>query len=403
MPADIQDVKQVAEELGAKFDEFKQKNDKRVEALEAEKGKLVEQVETLNEKLGQLDDMKSALEKELAGMKRPDGTGTKVASEHKAAFMHFVRKGIDTGLGELQAKALQIGVDADGGYAVPEELDRNIIELLRDESPMRQVCNQITVGTPDYKRLVNLGGAGSGWVGETDPRPETSTPTLAQINAFMGELYANPQATQTSLDDMFFDAEGWLNSEAGREFSEKEGAAFLLGDGVNKPKGLFAYPFAVAGDKTRPYGTLQRLVSGTAAAFSGDNLIDLVHAVKAGYRRAGTWMMNNLTFAYVRKLKDSEGNYLWRPGLEVGQPSILLGYGITENEDMPDIAADANALAFGDFKRAYTIVDRIGTRVLRDPYTNKPYVGFYTTKRVGGMLVDSQAVKVLTLSAAPAP
>ncbi|ANA71868.1 TPA: phage major capsid protein [Pseudomonas aeruginosa] len=400
MPADIQDVKQVAEELGAKFDEFKQKNDKRVEALEAEKGKLVEQVETLNEKLGQLDDMKSALEKELAGMKRPDGTGTKAASEHKAAFMQFVRKGIDTGLGELQAKALQIGVDADGGYAVPEELDRNIIELLRDESPMRQVCNQITVGTPDYKRLVNLGGAGSGWVGETAPRPETSTPTLAQINAVMGELYANPQATQTSLDDMFFDAEGWLNSEVGREFSEKEGSAFLLGDGVNKPKGLLAYPFAVAGDKTRPYGTLQRLVSGNAGALNGDNLIDLVQAVKAGYRRAGVWMMNNLTVAYVRKLKDSEGNYLWRPGLEVGQPSSLLGYGITENEDMPDIAADANALAFGDFKRAYTIVDRIGTRVLRDPYTNKPYVGFYTTKRVGGMLVDSQAVKVLTLSAA---
>ncbi len=400
MPADIQDVKQVAEELGAKFDEFKQKNDKRVEALEAEKGKLVEQVETLNEKLGQLDDMKSALEKELAGMKRPDGTGTKAASEHKAAFMQFVRKGIDTGLGELQAKALQIGVDADGGYAVPEELDRNIIELLRDESPMRQVCNQIFVGTPDYKRLANLGGAGSGWVGETAPRPETSTPTLAQISAVMGELYANPQATQTSLDDMFFDVEGWLNSEVGREFSEKEGAAFLLGDGANKPKGLLAYPFAVAGDKTRPYGTLQRLVSGNAGAFSGDNLIDLVQAVKAGYRRAGTWMMNNLTVAYVRKLKDSEGNYLWRPGLEVGQPSSLLGYGITENEDMPDIAADANALAFGDFKRAYTIVDRIGTRVLRDPYTNKPYVGFYTTKRVGGMLVDSQAVKVLTLSAA---
>lgn len=403
MPADIQDVKQVAEELGAKFDEFKQKNDKRVEALEAEKGKLVEQVETLNEKLGQLDDMKSALEKELAGMKRPDGTGTKAASEHKAAFMQFVRKGIDTGLGELQAKALQIGVDADGGYAVPEELDRNIIELLRDESPMRQVCNQIFVGTPDYKRLANLGGAGSGWVGETAPRPETSTPTLAQISAVMGELYANPQATQTSLDDMFFDVEGWLNSEVGREFSEKEGAAFLLGDGANKPKGLLAYPFAVAGDKTRPYGTLQRLVSGNAGAFSGDDLIDLVQAVKAGYRRAGTWMMNNLTVAYVRKLKDSEGNYLWRPGLEVGQPSSLLGYGITENEDMPDIAADANALAFGDFKRAYTIVDRIGTRVLRDPYTNKPYVGFYTTKRVGGMLVDSQAVKVLTLSAAPAP
>ncbi|SDI07091.1 phage major capsid protein [Pseudomonas panipatensis] len=400
MPADIQDVKQVAEELGAKFEEFKQKNDKRVDSLEAEKGKLVEQVEGLNEKLGALDELKSALEKEIAGLKRPDGTGTKAANEHKTAFMQFVRKGVDTGLGELQAKALQIGVEADGGYAVPEELDRAIIELLRDESPMRQVCNQITVGTPDYKRLVNLGGAGAGWVGETAPRPETGTPALAQINAFMGEIYANPQATQTSLDDMFFDAEGWLNSEVGREFSEMEGSAFLLGNGTNKPKGVLAYPLAVTGDKTRPYGTLQKLISGTAGAFNGDKLIDLVHALKAGYRSSATWMMNNLSVAYVRKLKDSDGNYLWRPGLEVGQPSSLIGYGITENEDMPDIAADANALMFGDFKRGYTIVDRIGTRVLRDPYTNKPYVGFYTTKRVGGMLVDSQAIKVLTLSAA---
>jgi HK97 family phage major capsid protein len=400
MPADIQDVKQVAEELGAKFEEFKQKNDKRVDSLEAEKGKLVEQVEGLNEKLGALDELKSALEKEIAGLKRPDGTGTKAANEHKTAFMQFVRKGVDTGLGELQAKALQIGVEADGGYAVPEELDRAIIELLRDESPMRQVCNQITVGTPDYKRLVNLGGAGAGWVGETAPRPETGTPALAQINAFMGEIYANPQATQTSLDDMFFDAEGWLNSEVGREFSEMEGSAFLLGNGTNKPKGVLAYPLAVTGDKTRPYGTLQKLISGTAGAFNGDKLIDLVHALKAGYRSSATWMMNNLSVAYVRKLKDSDGNYLWRPGLEVGQPSSLIGYGIPENEDMPDIAADANALMFGDFKRGYTIVDRIGTRVLRDPYTNKPYVGFYTTKRVGGMLVDSQAIKVLTLSAA---
>lgn len=399
MPADIQDVKQVAEELGAKFTEFKEKNDKRVDALEAEKGKLVEQVEGLNEKLGALDELKGALEKELAGLKRPDGTGTKAANEHKAAFMQFVRKGVDTGLGELQAKALQIGVDADGGYAVPEELDRNIIELLRDESPMRQVCNQITVGTPDYKRLVSLGGAGAGWVGETAPRPTTGTPTLAQINAFMGELYANPQATQTSLDDMFFDAEGWLNGEVAREFSEMEGNAFLLGDGTNKPKGLLAYPLAATSDKTRPYGTLQKLISASAGAFTGDKLIDLVHALKAGYRSNATWMMNNLSVAYARKLKDSEGNYLWRPGLEAGQASSLLGYGITENEDMPDIAADANALMFGDFKRGYTIVDRIGTRVLRDPYTNKPYVGFYTTKRVGGMLVDSQAIKVLTLSA----
>lgn len=400
MAVEIKDVQDVAEALGKKFDEFKEKNDKRIEGLEAEKGKLSGQVDTLNEKLGELDELKSNLEKELLALKRPDGTGTKEASEHKTAFLQFVRKGIDTGLGDLQAKALQIGTEADGGYAVPEEMDRNIIQLLRDTSPMRQVCNQITVGSPDYKRLVGLGGAGSGWVGETDPRPATGTPTLGQISAFMGEIYSNPQATQTSLDDIFFNAETWLNEEVAREFSEKEGNAFLLGNGTNKPKGLLAYPLLTTADDVRAFGSLQKLISGSAGAFNGDKLIDLIHSLKAGYRANGKFMMGNLTVAYARKLKDSDGNYLWRPGLEAGAPSSLLGYGIVENEDMPDVAVDANAIAFGDFKRAYTIVDRIGTRVLRDPYTNKPYVGFYTTKRVGGMLVDSQAVKVLTLSAA---
>nr|WP_314490900.1 phage major capsid protein [uncultured Pseudomonas sp.] len=400
MAVDKKDIEDVAEALGKKFDEFKKTNDKRIDGLEEEKGKLSGQVDTLNEKLSELDELKSSLEKELIALKRPDGTGTKAASEHKTAFMQFVRKGVEAGLGDLQAKALQIGVESDGGFAVPEELDRSIIELLRDTSPMRQVCNQITVGTPDYKRLVNLGGNGAGWVGETAARPATNTPTLGNISAFMGEIYANPQATQTSLDDMFFDAEGWLSSEVGRDFSEKEGNAFLLGDGINKPKGLLAYPLLTTADDVRAFGSLQKLITGTAGTVTGDNLIDLIHALKAGYRANGTWMMGNLTVAYVRKLKDSEGNYLWRPGLEAGAPSVLLGYGITENEDMPDVAADANAIAFGDFKRAYTVVDRIGTRVLRDPYTNKPYVGFYTTKRVGGMLVDSQAVKILTLSAA---
>lgn len=399
MAVEKKDIEDVAEALGKKFDEFKKTNDKRIDGLEEEKGKLSGQVDTLNEKLSELDELKSSLEKELIALKRPDGTGTKAASEHKTAFMQFVRKGIETGLGELQAKALQVGVESDGGFAVPEELDRSIIELLRDTSPMRQVCNQITVGSPDYKRLVNLGGHGSGWVGETDPRPATNTPKLGNISAFMGELYANPQATQTSLDDIFFNAEEWLNSEVARDFSEKEGNAFLKGDGVNKPKGLLAYGLDLKGDDERAFGVLQKLITGAAGKITGDNLIDLIHALKAGYRANGTWMMGNLTVAYVRKLKDSEGNYLWRPGLEAGAPSVLLGYGITENEDMPDVAADANAIAFGDFKRAYTVVDRIGTRVLRDPYTNKPFVGFYTTKRVGGMLVDSQAVKILTLSA----
>lgn len=399
MAVEKKDIDDVAEALGKKFDEFKATNDKRLDAIEAEKAKLGETTEGLNAKLTELDQLKADLEASLKAQNRPDRPGgSKDVSEHKAAFQNFIRKGREEGLRELEQKALQTTVDADGGYAVPEDLDRTILELLRDESPMRQVCSQITVSTPDYKKLVNLGGAGSGWVGETAARPATGTPTLAQIAAIMGEIYANPQATQTSLDDLFFDAEGWLNAEVAREFAEQEGAAFLSGDGTNKPKGLLAYAMATTGDAARPFGTLQKIHSGTAGDFVADDLVKLVYTLKKGYRMGASWMLPMLTLFKVRTMKDTEGNYIWRPGIEAGEPSTLLGYGIVENEDMPAVAADANAVLFGNFARTYTIVDRIGTRVLRDPYTNKPNVGFYTTKRVGGMLTDSQATKVLTLS-----
>ena len=280
MAVELKDVQDVAEAIGKKFDEFKVINDKRIDGLVEEKGKLSAQVETLNGKLSELAELKSSLEQELLALKRPGGGGnTKAAAEHKSAFMNFVRKGKDDGLAELQQKALQTTVDSDGGFAVPEELDRTILELLRNVSPMRQVCGQMTISTSDYKKLVNLGGAGSGWVGEVADRPETGTPTLAQIAAVMGEIYANPQATQTSLDDMFFDAEAWLNGEVATEFSEKEGSAFLLGDGTNKPKGLLAYAMDLASDKTRAFGKLQNVKSGTAGDFDADDLIKLLYTL----------------------------------------------------------------------------------------------------------------------------
>ncbi len=396
------DVNEVAEELGKKFDEFKEKHNKELEGIKSEKTKLSADVDKLNEKLGELDKLKGALEEEIKQAKRPAGNGSKSKDvlAHEKAFTDFLRKGSVDGLADLQQKALQTTVDADGGYAVPEELDRNVVELLRNESPMRRVCNQITVGTPDYKRLVNLGGAGSGWVDEDDARPATGTPTLANVSAFMGELYANPQATQTSLDDIFFNAEAWLTGEVATTFAASEGNAFLLGNGVKKPKGILSSPLALTDDKVRAFGTIQNIFSGADGVFTGDNLIDVVQSLKKGYRQNAQWMMNGLTVGKARKLKDSDGNYLWQPGLQAGQASTLIGYLIEENEDVADAGADSNSILFGDFKRTYTIVDRIGTRMLRDPYTNKPYVGFYTTKRVGGMLVDSNAIKVLTLGAA---
>jgi len=399
MGVELKDVELVAEEIKGQFEEFKKKNDKRLEGLESEKGVLAGQVDTLNGKLDELEELKTGLETELKELKRPGGNvQKKEVQEHKHAFGQFIRKGEEDGLSALEEKALSIGTDADGGYAVPEDLDQNIIQIERDMSPMRQVCNVIQIGTSDYKRLVNLGGAASGWVGETDARPATGTPTLAQIVATMGEIYANPQATQTSLDDMFFDAEVWLTEEVAREFSEKENLAFLSGDGTNKPKGILAHTLATTDDAARAFGELQKIHSGTAGDFDGDDLLSVIYKLKKAYRTGAQWMFNGNVLHKIRALKDGNGNYLWTPGLQAGEASALLGYAIAENEDMADVAADANSVMFGNFNRAYTIVDRIGTRVLRDPYTNKPNVGFYTTKRVGGMLTDSNAVKVLTLS-----
>ncbi|AUV33074.1 phage major capsid protein [Escherichia coli] len=398
MSVDVKDVEQVAQELQAKFDAFKEKNDKRLEAVEQEKGKLAGEVETLNGKLSELDELKSALEEELKQVKRPTGgSQSKAASEHKTAFIGFMRKGKDDELRELERKALQVGVDEDGGYAVPEELDRTILNLLKDEVVMRQEATTITVGGANYKKLVNLGGTASGWVGETDARPETDASKLGQIEPFMGEIYGNPQATQTMLDDAFFNVEDWINSELAIEFAEQEEIAFTSGNGTKKPKGFLAYASTLDPDKTRAFGTLQHILSGAAAGVTADAIIKLVYTLRKVHRNGAKFMMNNNSLFAIRILKDSEGNYLWRPGLELGQPSSLAGYGVAENEQMPDIAADAKAIAFGNFKRGYTIVDRIGTRILRDPYTKKPFVGFYTTKRTGGMLVDSQAIKLLQI------
>ena len=399
MAIDEKDIGEVAKELKGAFEDFKKSNDKELEAIKSEKQALEEKTDKLNEKLGELDSLKEELEKEIKAAKRPGVAAGAEVDAHKTAFYQFMRKGMEDGLTELEVKAVQTTTSPDGGYAVPEELDRTLLELLKDESPMRSVCSQITVGSPDYKKLVNLGGSGSGWVGETDLRPATGTLTLAQLQATMGEIYANPQATQTSLDDVFFNVENWISTEVAREFAEKEGQAFLLGDGVKKPKGILAHTLTDEVDKERDFGKIQKINSGLAGGFSGDNLIDLIYSLKKGHRNGALFMMTNLTQAKVRKFKDSEGNYLWQPGLQLGQPSTLLGYGIEENEDMPEAVADANAVLFGNFKRGYLIVDRMGTRVLRDPYTNKPYVGFYTTKRTGGMLLDSNAIKVLTLAA----
>jgi len=400
-------LKDLLQKQGEAFEEFKKTNEARLQAKAD--GKSVEAYEAklskINEELSKIGDLKSEFDALIKKLNRPGAAGESdpAKAEHKAAFGKFLRKGIDDGLGELQQKAYNITTDADGGYAVPEELDRDILELMRDISPMREVCNVITVGSSDYKKLANKGGTTGGWVDEDDARAATDSSQLAILTPFMGEVYAYPQATQQMLDDVFFNAEQFIEGECAMTFAEKEGAAFTTGDGTKKPKGFLAYATALTADGARAFGTLQHIASGAAADWAASNpqdkLLDVVYALKKGYRTNARWMTSKAMLADARKLKDAEGNYIWRPGLEAGQPDTLLGYGIAENEDMPAKAANALSIAFGDFKRGYTIVDRIGTRILRDPYTNKPFVGFYVTKRVGGFLADSNAIKLFKFSA----
>ena len=331
------------------------------------------------------------------------------ANEHRSAFNAFARKGKDGGLADLEVKAsLSTGSDPDGGYAVPVQIDSDIEKLLLDFSPMRRICNVIQTDTPNYHKLVDTGGTTSGWVGETAGRPETSTPQLAKLTPYWGEIYANPAASQQSLDDMAFDVESFLTEGIVDEFSVQEGSSLISGDGILKPKGLLTYPTAATADATRAFGTLQYVTTGEAAAFKAasatvspaDCLVNLVHSLRQGYRQGAVWLMNSNTIATVRKFKSAnDGLPIWKEGLVEGQPSTLLGYPIEEDENMPDVAADAFPIAFGNFKRGMTICDRTGTRVLRDPFSNKPYVHFYATRRVGSFLTNSQAIKLLKVAA----
>ena len=318
------------------------------------------------------------------------------AAETKAFADDYLRKGLEAA---PELKSLSAATGGEGGYAVPEEIDRQIETVMKATSPIRQIANVVPVGSANYRKLVAAGGFASGWVSEEALRPETNTPVFNEIAPPMGELYANPAASQAMLDDAAFDIENWLAEEVGREFAFAEGEAFVNGTGVDMPRGFLAYPTAAEGDAVRPFGTLEHIDTGADAALSDpDRLIDLVHALKAPLRQGASFAMNSATLAVVRKLKDANGDYLWRAGLESGQPGTLLGYPVVEAEAMPDVAAGSLSIAFGNFRAGYVIAERTATRILRDPFTNKPFVHFYATKRLGGAVANSEAIKLLRFS-----
>ncbi len=353
------------------------------------------------QRLDELDanfvELKGQLDKVHRQAQRPKLRGQEV---RQSAFVDgYLRKGLEAGLAGFEAKSINFTTPGDGGFALPKEIDTAIEAKLRDISPIRALATVVRTSSADYRKLVATNGIASGWVNETATRPETATNVFAEVAVPTGELYANPAATQAMLDDAAFDVSQWLVDEIAIEFAQKEGAAFISGTGVQRPKGFLTYPTAATVDGTRPFGTLQYLPAGAAGAFIASNphdkIVDLVHTLRPAFRQGATFVMNSKTLSVVRKFKDTTGQFLWQPGLGDARPATLLGYPVVEAEDMPDIAADSLSIAFGNFKHGYVVADRTDVRVLRDPYSNKPFVNFYATKRLGGALVNSEAIKVM--------
>ena len=388
------------------FESFKDANDERLNQIETRLGRDVITEEKMNRINRAVDDQKQFLDNLILKQGRPalGGAGASLPAqlEHKTGFEAYLRGGEEHGLRGLEEKAMSIGSDPDGGYLVPEELSAEIGKRLALISPIRSLATVRQVSASTYKKPFASSGPSVGWVGETDIRPQTATPSLAELQFPTMELYAMPAATSTLLEDSAVDLDAWIAEEVETAFAEQESAAFINGDSVNKPTGFLSGP--IVDETAWTWGSLGYVVTGAdgalAAADGADVLIDTIYALKAGYRQHANFVMNRKTQAELRKLKDADGNYLWQAPAEAGARAILSGFPVVEAEDMPDIASDATSIAFGDFNRGYLIVDRMGVRVLRDPYSAKPYVLFYTTKRVGGGVQDFDAIKLIKFGTA---
>ncbi len=392
------------------FEEFKAANDERLASLGHRAGVLLEEkVDRINGALDaqmkRIDELALKSARPLLEGSRLDGGRARhsdhAAREHKSAFDAYVRSGEATALRQIKTKAMSAGSNADGGYLVPTELEHEIGQRLAAISPIRAIASVREISGGVYKKPFMTAGPATGWVGETDSRTQTTSPPLDALSFPAMELYAMPAATATLLDDSAVNIDEWIASEVELTFAVQEGAAFVNGDGSSKPKGFLQYD--TVANASWAWSKLGYVASGASAAFPDDDpsdlLVDLIYALKAGYRQNGTFVMNRKTQAAIRKFKDTGGAYLWQPPAQAGGRASLMTFPLVEAEDMPDIAANSLSIAFGDFKRGYPIVDRLGVRVLRDPYSAKPHVLFYTTKRVGGGVQDFDAIKLVKFAA----
>lgn len=408
-------LKGLDERMQRDFNAFKEQNDKELSEIKAGKRDVVTEEHTsrINASLSELQSQMTQIHSQVTALRvngsevGEDAERTTAAKAHARAFNAFVRKGVDADLGALQVKAeLSADSNPDGGFFVPETVDTAIGRVQQTVSVFRQLATVTSISGKRYVRRHGLGGTTSGWVGEKDSRTETSTPRIAEIAIEAMEIYAEPHATQEILDDSGISIEAWLADEVGREFADKEAAAWISGTGAKQPRGILSYTFvanasystATAADWAK-VGYIATGVSGNwptvSASVAGyDSLVDVYHALKQGLRGSAQWLMADSTLQSVRKLKVNDGGYIYLPPTAT-EPASVLGKPVAVDDNMPTIAANSYSIGFGDWAQAYRIVDRIGVRVLRDAYTSKPYVKFYTTKRVGGGINNFEALKFL--------
>jgi len=439
------ELKAVIDGIASTFEEFKKANDERLDKMEKtgiDYSELREKSEKIEAKLEELETVKSAVEKIHVKLETPEfsrGDTSKYEEQQLQAFEKMIRS---ARVGERfdqsaaneylkasrelaeRSKAVSIGTTTAGGHAVPEVISRQIDKKLLDISNVLPYVRTVNVGTSDYKELVDVRGSTSGWVGEDGNSPlqnraETSTPSIQQVAPTFGMVYAYPKATEESIQDVFFNVQQWLIDCAAEDFAQAIGAAVISGSGSNRPTGfLNGTPVSTDDDGASPeraFGTLQYVATGKAGAFpdpfnlnsspqvttpQGDFLINTVYKLKAGYRRNAMWAMNKATLAAVRKFRDGDGAYYWQPSIQAGQPSSLLGFPVLEWEDMPDVGSNTFPIAFGDFRAGYTFCNRVGTSItVDDNITDPGFVKYYIRRRVGGILRNDDAIKVVKCAA----
>jgi len=396
----LTEIAEQVNSLAYAWEEFKQTNNERLSTIERKGNVDPLQLDKLDRINDSIDAYKSRMERLEAFMQRPDsGVESKAKNnsyehaEYEKAFSNYIRKGIESGLENFEKKALSVNSDADGGFLVNPAMSQNIITTLNETSPIRLLATVEIISSDALEILEDKDVMTSGWTTETSTVSTTSNSRFGKRSIPVHELYAQPKATQKLIDDSAVDIESWLSGKITESFAIKENAAFVNGDGVGKPRGILSYAAGTT------WGKIEQVGSGTSGTFDGDDVIEVFYRLKEPYMHNATFLMNRSTVKIARTLKETvSGQYLWQPGLAIGTPDSLMGVPVAQAADMPTPAANSLSIAVGDFKQAYMVVDRVGIRILRDPYTDKPFVKFYATKRVGGDVVNFDAIKLLKLA-----